>query len=331
MKQILWFRRDLRVEDSAILADAKSIGNEVLPIFIFDKNILEKLPKDDKRVTFIYQNVLKLKNDLRKLNLDLAIFFDTAENVFTRLKEEGFDEILTSIDFDFYAKKRDEEISKILPLQRYIDSFLINPQNILKKDNTPYKVFTAFYNSLEFLHQSKEIKEFETPKKLNKVVFDYSFVPTLEDLGFIEQKLPDFLYKSADDLIEDFLEKLENYQENRDYFHLDGGSNLNVHLRFGLISSKMLFNKIKKLKAPKKEIDFYIRELFWREFYNYILYHFPNSEFENFKDIKVNWNENEDDFIKWCEGETGVPIIDASMKYLNQTGLLHNRLRMIVS
>ncbi|WP_198304403.1 cryptochrome/photolyase family protein [Arcobacter vandammei] len=334
MKQILWFRRDLRVIDSAILADAKSIGNEVLPIFIFDKNILEKLPKDDKRVTFIYQNVIKLKENLKKLNLDLAIFSDTPKNVFTKLKNLGFDEILTSIDFDFYAKKRDEEISKILPLKRYIDSFLINPQNILKKDNTPYKVFTAFYNSLEFLHQSNEIKELESTnniKKLKKVDFDYSFVPTLQDLGFIEQKLPNFLYKSADDLIEDFLEKLENYQENRDYFHLDGGSNLSVHLRFGLISSKMLFNKIKKLKAPKKEIDFYIRELFWREFYNYILYHFPNSEFENFKDIKVNWNENEDDFISWCKGETGVPIIDASMKYLKQTGLLHNRLRMIVS
>ncbi len=334
MKQILWFRRDLRVIDSAILADAKSIGNEVLPIFIFDKNILEKLPKDDKRVTFIYQNVIKLKENLKKLNLDLAIFFDTPKNVFTKLKKDGFDEILTSIDFDFYAKKRDEKISNILPLKRYIDSFLIEPNDVLKPSKTPYKVFTAFYNSLEFLHQSQEIKEFESInniKNLKKVNFDYSFVPTLENMGFVEQKLPNFLYKSADELIEEFSKNIENYQENRDYFYLNVGSNLSVHLRFGLISPKMLFNKIKKLKAPKKEIDFYIRELFWREFYNYVLYHFPQSEFENFNGIRVNWNKNEDDFIRWCKGETGVPIVDASMKHLNKTGLMHNRLRMVVA
>ena len=124
---------------------------------------------------------------------------------------------------------------------------------------------------------------------------------------------------------------IENYQENRDYFYLDASSNLSVHLRFGLISARTLFNKIKRLNAPKKQIDFFIRELFWREFYNYILYHFPKSQFENLNSIKVNWNQNEDDFKNWCEGNTGVPIIDASMRYLNQTGLMHNRLRMVVS
>lgn len=331
MKQILWFRRDLRIDDNEILSNAQ---NEVLPIFIFDKNILNKLPKDDKRVTFIYQSVLKLKEDLKKLNLDLAIFFDTPKNVFTKLKEDGFDEILTSIDFDNYAKQRDDEISKILPLKRFIDSFLLNPKDILKVDKTPYKIFTAFYNSLEYLHQSQEIKEFESKKNiknLKKIDFDYSFIPNLENLGFIKQKLPDFLYKSADDLIVEFSKKLENYQKNRDYFYLNASSNLSIHLRFGLISPKILFNKIKTLKVPQKEIDFYIKELFWREFYNYILFHFPNSEFENLNDIKVNWNTNEDNFIKWCEGNTGVPIVDASMKYLNQTGLMHNRLRMIVA
>ncbi|RBQ32102.1 deoxyribodipyrimidine photolyase [Arcobacter sp. FW59] len=328
MKQILWFRRDLRVEDSAILSNAK---NEVLPIFIFDKNILEKLPKDDKRVTFIYQSVLNLKEDLQKLGLDLAIFYGNPKDIFTKLRNDGFDEVLTSIDFDSLAKKRDDEISKIISLKRYIDSFILNPKDVLKADKTPYKVFTAFYNSLDYLHQSTKIEEFMNNTNLKKVDFDYSFVPTLKDLGFDKQDLPDFLYKNFDELIEDFSKKIKNYQENRDYFYLDAGSNLSVHLRFGLISIRRLFNKIKSLNAPQKEIDFYIRELFWREFYNYILYHFPHSEFENFSDIKVNWNQNEDDFINWCDGNTGVPIIDASMKYLNQTGLMHNRLRMIVS
>ena len=328
MKQVLWFRRDLRVVDSEILANAK---DEVLPIFIFDKNILNKLPKDDKRVTFIYKTVLELKENLQKIGLDLAIFYANPKDVFIDLKNKGFDEVLTSIDFDIYAKTRDEECEKILPIKRYTDSFLIYPNDVLKADKTPYKVFTAFYNSLEFLHSSNNIKEFETPKNLKKSKFDYSFIPTLNDLGFKKQDLPDFLYKSADELIDIFSKKIQNYQENRDYFYLDASSNLSVHLRFGLISPRTLFNKIKRLNAPKKQIDFFIRELFWREFYNYILYHFPKSQFENLNSIKVNWNQNEDDFKNWCEGNTGVPIIDASMRYLNQTGLMHNRLRMVTS
>ena len=328
MKQILWFRRDLRVVDSEILSKAKG---EVLPIFIFDKNILQKLPTNDVRVSFIYKSVLELKENLQKLGLDLAIFFDAPKEVFTRLKNDGFDEILTSVDFDSYAKKRDEECEKIIPLRRFFDSYLIDPNDALKSDKTPYKVFTPFYNFLQTLHQSNSIKEFEISKDFKKIDFDYSNIPTLEDMGFTKQKLPDFLNKSADELIIDFSKKIENYQENRDFIFLDAGSNLSVHLRFGLISPKMLFNKIKKLKAPKKEIDFYIRELIWREFYNYILYHFPKSEFENLNAIKVNWNENEEDFQKWCEGKTGVPIIDASMRHLNATGVMHNRLRMIVA
>ena len=328
MKQVLWFRRDLRVVDSEILANAK---DEVLPIFIFDKNILNKLPKDDKRVSFIYKSVLELKENLQKIGLDLAIFYANPKDVFIDLKNQGFDEVLTSIDFDNYSKTRDEECEEILPIKRYTDSFLIYPNDVLKADKTPYKVFTAFYNSLEFLHSSNNIREFETPKNLKKVDFDYSFIPTLNDLGLKKQDLPDFLYKSADELIDIFSKKIENYQENRDYFYLDASSNLSVHLRFGLISPRTLFNKIKRLNAPKKQIDFFIRELFWREFYNYILYHFPKSQFENLNSIKVNWNQNEDDFKNWCEGNTGVPIIDASMRYLNQTGLMHNRLRMVTS
>jgi deoxyribodipyrimidine photo-lyase len=121
MKQILWFRRDLRVEDNAILANAK---DEVLPIFIFDKNILESLPSDDKRVTFIYDAVLKLKLQLKSIGLDLAIFYDYPKNVFENLKKLGIDETLCSIDFDDYAKKRDLEIESIIPMKRYLDSFI---------------------------------------------------------------------------------------------------------------------------------------------------------------------------------------------------------------
>lgn len=139
MKQILWFRRDLRLIDNAILANAE---DEVLPIFIFDQHILDKLAKDDKRVTFIYQSVLELKKKLQAINLDLAIFYSTPEDVFTSLKNQGFDSILASTDFDDYAKLRDEKINHIIPLDSYTDSFIFHPKDVLKANQTPYKVFT---------------------------------------------------------------------------------------------------------------------------------------------------------------------------------------------
>jgi len=326
MKQILWFRRDLRVDDNAILSNAH---NEVLPIFIFDKNILKNLDKDDKRVTFLYKSVLELKVKLQDLGLDLAIFYDEPKNVFNSLKKEKFDEVLCSIDFDSYAKKRDEEIENIIPIKRYIDSFILNPDLHLKKDNTPYKVFTPFYKSLYMITHSDKIKEYSRNANLKKIKFDYSYIPSLNSLGFEKQELPDFLYQNAFEVLENFTEKISTYQQNRDYFFKDACSKISVHLRFGLISPKQIFNYFKSHMSQNSE--FFIRELFWREFYNYILFHFPNSENENFNGINIKWNENEEDFQNWCEGKTGVPIIDASMIEFNKTGLMHNRLRMVVA
>ena len=164
MKQILWFRRDLRVNDSAILVHAK---DEVLPIFIFDKNILDKLEKNDKRVTFIYESVLKLKENLKKLGLNLAIFYSTPKEVFQTLKTQGFDNILCSVDFDEYAKKRDQEIAKIIPIQTFTDSFITHPNDCLKADKTPYKVFTPYYKNLEFIWNSYRVEEFKKNENLN--------------------------------------------------------------------------------------------------------------------------------------------------------------------
>lgn len=326
MKQILWFRRDLRIEDNAILSNSQ---NEVLPIFIFDKNILNKLDKEDKRVTFIYKSVLELKDKLQVLDLDLVIFFDEPKEVFKNLKNKGFDEVLCSIDFDSYAKNRDKEIENIIPMKKYIDSFILNPKDHLKKDNTPYKVFTPFYNSLNIITQSNSIEEYKISSNLKKIEFDYSYIPTLDELGFSKQELPAFLYKSAFELLEDFQTRISNYQEDRDYFFKDASSKISVHLRFGLISPKQIFNYFKSINNI--DCEFFIRELFWREFYNYILFHFPESENKNFKNLEIKWNENEDDFQNWCEGKTGVPLIDAAMINLNNTGLMHNRLRMVVA
>lgn len=324
MKQILWFRRDLRLTDNAILANAKG---RVLPIFIFDKNILDNLPQDDKRVTFIYKSVLDLKANLKNIGLDLAIFYGYPNEIFKSLKSQNFDEVLCSVDFDSYAIKRDKEIEQIIKLQRYQDSFILNPEEHLKKDGTAYKVFTPFYNSLEFLHKSLAIEIQKPNQALQKCEFEYEKIPTLEDLGFKKQTLPSFLNANSHEILKLFLENIKDYENDRDFFHLDATSKMSVFLRFGLISPKEIFNEARKVTGS----DFFIRELFWREFYNYILFHFPKSEFENFNGKTVKWRNNSTDFQAWCEGKTGVPIIDASMRYLNATGLMHNRLRMVVS
>ena len=326
MAQILWFRRDLRITDNAILANAK---NKVLPIFIFDKNILDNLEKDDKRVTFIYKSVLELKEKLKTIGLDLAIFYGKPNKIFKRLKEKGFNEVLCSIDFDSYAKKRDLEVEKIIPIRRFIDSFILDPKEHLKKDNTAYKVFTPFYKSLDFITNSKNIQIYKIDRKLTKIEFEYSSFPTLKKMGFEKQKLPVFLQKDPYLLLAEFKNKIENYAIDRDFFYKDSTSNISVHLRFGLISPKEIFNYFKM----QNNIDStsYIRELFFREFYNYILFHFPYSEDSNFNTLSIQWNENEDDFQKWCNGKIGIPIIDAAMIHLNNTGLMHNRLRMVVA
>lgn len=326
MKQIIWFRRDLRVEDNKILEQASS---EVLPIFIFDKNILTKLDSSDKRVTFIYDAVLNLKKSLQNLGLDLYIFFDEPKKIFNELKFLGFDEVLCSCDFDSYSQKRDKEIEQIIPMRRFYDSFLIHPNEALKSDGTPYKVFTPFYKSLSWLWESSKLQESKLNKNLKLIKYEKNRVPTLDEMGFQRVTLENFFTLTPNERLNSFENKLDSYSENRDIFYKDGTSNLSVDLRFGTLSPRIIFNRYKSSK--NKNIEVFIRQLFWREFFNYILYHFPKSEKENWNGIELNWNQSEEDFIKWCEGKTGVPIIDAAMIHLNKTGMMHNRLRMIVA
>lgn len=323
----MWFRRDLRLEDNAILEYA---FDEVLPIFIFDTNILNALPKEDKRVSFIYQSVMQLKKDLKTIDLDLAVFYGNPKDIFEKLKKEGFSKVLCSVDFDAYAIQRDKEIEAILPMQRCLDSFILDPQEHLKKDGTPYKVFTPFYKSVQCIWEASHILEYKRNPTLKKVQWDYDTYPSLKTLGFEEQSLPLFLEKTAWELLEIFKEKIDSYEENRDYFYTDATSKLSVHLRFGLISAKQIFNFVRKLKSSSG-VECFIKELFWREFYNYILFHFPKSEFENFNGSPLVWQNSDEVFQKWITAQTGVPLIDAAMHHLNQTGLMHNRLRMVVA
>lgn len=324
MKEILWFRRDLRVRDSALLAYAKG---EVLPIFIFDSNILKKLSKEDRRVSFIFYWIEELKRELCAMGLDLAIFYGDPVEIFKSLKKQKFSRVLCSVDYDSYALERDKKIDKIIPMMRLSDAWLTDPAQTLKSDGTPYKVFTPFYKSLKPLWNAHKIEEYQPSTYLRKASFDYENKISVESMGFKWMRLEPFLYQSPFELLEAFKPKLATYQEDRDYFYLDATSNISTHLRFGIVSPREIFNYLR----PLPQSQFYIRELFWREFYNTILYHFPQSQTQNLNTLKIAWESNEEHFEAWCEGRTGVPIVDAAMRHLNQTGFMHNRLRMVVA
>jgi deoxyribodipyrimidine photo-lyase len=324
MREVLWFRRDLRISDNAILASGE---HEVLPIFIFDPNILEKLAPDDRRVSFIYQSVIELKAKLRERGLDLYIFYDTPINVFKSLKNLNVDRVLCSVDYDHYATVRDRQIESILPMVRYQDSFIVYPHEHFNQKGDPYRVFTPFFRSLEPIWSQESLPIYTINPNLKLIKLNDHKEPTLESMGFTPMPLPAPLDKPLDEHLHLLAQRIEHYEQERDRIDRDATSNLALFLRFGLISPIELFNFVKRLPHHQP----FVRQIFWREFYHYLLFHFPQSEFNNLLDFEVEWSSDSEALERWQKGETGIPIIDAAMRHFNATGLMHNRLRMITS
>ena len=326
MKRILWFRRDLRVEDNPLL----SFGGEVLPLFIFDENILKELPKNDKRVTFIFYHVVKLKSDLKKMGLDLKIFYGKPEEIFAQFK--GFDEVVASGDYDAYAKERDTKISHMLHFRYLNDTYIFKPKEVLKDNGEPYFVFTPFYKKARVVLVHKNIDEVKIAEHI-LVQTEYDGIEkngkivalTLENLGFAEQNIE---IVNPHVKLESFLKKIDVYQHNRDYLSSDATSDLSVDLRFGTISIKAVLRALFSLKDSDAEP--FIRQLIFRDFYAYLLFHIPTLETQNYK-YNLNGIEDEEKFRAFCEARTGVPIVDAGVRELLQTGKMHNRVRMVVA
>lgn len=319
MKRILWFRRDLRVKDNKIL----SFDGEVLPIFIFDKNILRHLDKKDKRVSFIYFYVHQLKNALQSIGLNLKIFHDTPQNVFDRLlREYDFDEVIASGDYDRYARQRDLEISHKIHFRYLNETYLLKPKEVLKKDATPYLVFTPFFK--EVMKQLPS-KEFNSAKIGNMQLLDaqYDESISLEDMGFEQQ---DIVIISPDEKLAKMKQKLARYKEDRDFMIRDASSHLSVDLRFGTIAIREIFRELYPLDGSRE----FIRELLFREFYAYLLFHFPSLETKNFKHT-FNGVYDQEKYERFISADTGVPIVDAGIRELLTTGYMHNRVRMIVA
>ncbi|NCB55145.1 MAG: deoxyribodipyrimidine photo-lyase, partial [Epsilonproteobacteria bacterium] len=169
MKKLLWFRRDLRIEDSMLL----TTKGEVLPLFIFDTNLLNVLEANDRRVSFIFERVLKLKADLKAIGLDLALFYGTPLEVFTYLKTLGFEEVYAAVDYDAYAKERDNAISSVLHFHALNDCYLFEPNEVLKKDGSPYLVFTPYYRACQqFYTQFHALKYVKADQSLANYDYD---------------------------------------------------------------------------------------------------------------------------------------------------------------
>ncbi|WP_263832720.1 cryptochrome/photolyase family protein [Sulfurospirillum oryzae] len=333
MKKILWFRRDLRIQDSMLL----SIDGEVLPLFIFDTNILNGLEKNDRRVSFIFEQVLKLKSDLKAMGLDLALFYGTPHDVFTYLKTLGFHDVYASVDYDACAKERDAKIAEQLSFHALNDCYLFEPNEVLKKDGSPYLVFTPYYRACQALYTQFYALKY---KKGNQslVNFEYNELWSIksetktplhvkvESLGFEPLHVNILEPQKA---LEIFTCKLDSYDEKRDFLNVNATSHLSVHLRFGTVSIREVVRFLTAQKAQGHNTEPFFRQLIFREFYAYLLYHFPKLAWENYKYSPPISNDTEV-YERFISAQTGYPLIDAAITELLTSGLMHNRARMVV-
>ena len=324
---IFWFRRDLRLHDNVALFNALKSGEKVLPIFIFDTSILDKLPKNDARVSFIIKELKSMNKHLKSFDASIDIYHGKPIEVFESLiKKYPIANVFTNHDYEPYAIKRDQEIKELLSSENinfnsFKDQVIFEKNEITKKDGNPYVVYTPYskkwieaYEQINHTHYTSEdlLSQLYTNSKTKEL--------TLEELGFEETNTPikNYIFNSR---------IINEYQETRNFPALDNTSKLGPHLRFGTVSVRQMVSR-----AEEQENKTFLKELIWREFFMQILWHFPHTHKDSFKPKydRIIWRNNEDDFKKWCNGTTGYPMVDAGMRQLNNTGFMHNRVRMLV-
>ncbi|MEH6706014.1 MAG: deoxyribodipyrimidine photo-lyase [Galbibacter orientalis] len=326
---IFWFRRDLRLNDNIGFLEALKSGDPVMPIFIFDSNILQELPKNDARVTFIHGRLQEMRMELQeRYDSSIALYFDTPINVFKSLvKEYEIQAIYTNRDYEPYAKERDQEVStyllsKKIEFKTFKDQVVFEKDEVVKDDGDPYVVYTPYMKKWKENFSKKNVTSVSLSEYFDKLVKNTRLPQlNLTDIGFNKSSIEVKNYDITPSI-------LDNYKNLRDFPAQKGTSNISVHLRFGTISIRQAMQKA--LEA--KEHTFW-NELIWREFFMQILWHYPETTHNAFrkKYDKINWRNNETEFQKWCKGETGYPLVDAGMRQLNKTGYMHNRVRMVVA
>jgi deoxyribodipyrimidine photo-lyase len=325
---IFWFRRDLRLSDNRGLFEALNAGLPVVPLFIFDRNILDKLSdRSDARVGFIQQELSTLNDELKAVGSLMLVKHASPEQAWEEvLNEYEVKNVFANHDYEPYARTRDEQLAilfsqKGIAFQTFKDGVIFEKDEVVKDDGKPYTVFTPY--SRKWLQKWSEtgIKTYPSETLLNHFEQQKNReIPSLESMGFESSsiRIPSKSY----------IQVLENYGKNRDFPALPATSRIGIHLRFGTLSIRELVQKAQSI-ADKT----WLMELIWREFYFMILWHFPHTTKQAFKPAYdgIEWRNNEQEFTAWCEGKTGYPIVDAGMRELNTTGFMHNRVRMIVA
>jgi deoxyribodipyrimidine photo-lyase len=320
---LFWIRRDLRLEDNAGLYHALKENKCVLPLFIFDTEILDKLEdKADKRVEFIHQNLVLLKNQLEEFGSSLLILLGNPVEIFEKLTPKN---VYTNHDYEPYARYRDIQVEKILTAKgiafnTYKDQVIFDRDEIVKDNGKPYTVFTPYSKKWKAKLNTFYTKIYPVEKYFHHLRTVGSLpLPSLNEIGFSETGA-EFPARIISRSI------IEKYHDLRNFPAKQSTTRLSVHLRFGTVSIRKL------VQVALKKNEAWLNELVWRDFYHMILWHFPNVE-KAFKPAydKIEWRNNPEEFQAWCEGQTGYPIVDAGMRELNETGFMHNRVRMIVA
>ncbi|MHA7941986.1 cryptochrome/photolyase family protein [Formosa sp. 3Alg 14/1] len=318
---LFWFRRDLRLTDNIGLFEALKSNTNVLPIFIFDENILNELDAEDARVQFIHASLKDINKELNTFKSSVLCLKGKPLDIWKQLvKDYTIDTVYTNTDYEPYATTRDAEVKAFLAesnieFHQFKDQVIFEPNDVLKQDGNPYTVYTPYKN--KWLEHFQGVSLLDEPqfKNLHQHIFDF---PSLETIGF----------KSSSKTVKPFnLAQIGEYAKFRDFPNKDIGSYLGPHLRFGTVSIREIISKL------KPEDNTFLSELVWREFFTQILFHFPKVVHRNFRDKydDIAWRNNEDEFKLWCEGKTGYPMVDAGMRQLNQTGYMHNRVRMVTA
>lgn len=327
---IFWHRRDLRLDDNNGLAEALQSPWPVLPLFIFDRNILDKLEdKQDPRVTFIFREIAEIRKSLRALGSDMLVFYGSPSEAFTQiLSSYEVQSVFTNRDYEPYAKERDKAVSELLqqnniPFNTCKDHVIFEFDEVLKKDGTPYTVFSPYARRwLEKLEQDENALQYYDCKANFGKFLQIAPLPeiSLDAMGFelSDLSIPDRTVAQG---------IIKNYDKTRNFPAIRGTSQLGIHFRFGTISIREKARKAKELNAV------FLNELIWRDFYSMILGNFPRVVNKAFRPAydHIPWRDAPEDFERWCKGKTGYPIVDAGMRELNATGYMHNRVRMITA
>lgn len=324
---VFWFRRDLRLEDNVALYYALQSGYRVLPIFIFDKDILKQFTNPtDKRLEYIHQALSRMNDTLSKVGTGVLCFHNTVTEVFASLMQKyEVKAVYTNEDYEPRTIKRDAEVEQLLanqsiPLNRYKDHVIFRGGEILKQDGTPYQVYTPYAKQWRLLLTEHHLFNYSVELKCEMFYTMECVLPTLGELGYKPSQV-------RYDVPQVDLSIVSNYDQYRDYPGVEGTSKLGVALRFGTISVRHC------VRIALKENAVWLSELIWREFFGQILYLYPQVENNCFKAKyeAVQYRNNEVEYEAWCNGQTGYPIVDAGMRELNATGFMHNRVRMIVA